>query len=48
MSQFKDPERVPDLKVFCTKNIDVIKPEVVLATGNLRNMRENSLVIQNK
>ncbi len=48
VSQFKDPERVPDLKVFCTKNIDVIKPEVVLATGNLRNMRENSLVIQNK
>lgn len=32
---FHDPDRVNDLKEFCDVTIDAIKPEVVLASGNL-------------
>ena len=35
VSKFYDQGRISDLDTFCRKNIDVVKPEVVLVTGDL-------------
>ncbi|XP_078591296.1 transmembrane protein 62-like isoform X7 [Branchiostoma floridae x Branchiostoma japonicum] len=35
ISRFYDPQRVTDLKQFCTENVDVFKPPMVLVTGDL-------------
>lgn len=32
---FQDPFRVTDLRDFCFRTVDVIKPAVVLASGDL-------------
>ncbi len=35
ISKFQDPGRIDDLDRFCHKNVDLVKPEVVLVTGDL-------------
>lgn len=35
LSKFKDPSRVTDFKKFCTETVEVVKPKVILASGDL-------------
>jgi len=43
ISKYYDLKRGPDLREFCSKNLEIIKPEVVLVTGDLTDAKHKNL-----
>ncbi|XP_063701317.1 transmembrane protein 62-like [Culicoides brevitarsis] len=44
VSKFKDEGRVKDFREFCTKTVDIIKPPIVLASGDLTDAKSKYIV----